>query len=125
MPKAPPQQPPYPVINPDPTVQTCLNALRFTDYLTIGGATAGSWAYGYIFGKPVRGPTAATAATIGFTFGVLYTSQAALARFLGYQENAKEVKKYGLYETQPGPSDYEGKPLGSHYYNQPINWTKN
>ena len=121
---APISQPKYPVVNPDPSVETCLKSLRTSDYLTIGGVSAGSWAYGYIFGKPVRIPTAGTAFGIGLTFSLFYTSQKALGRLMGYDENAKEVAKYGLWHSQPSESDYIGKPSGSHYYNQPIAWTK-
>lgn len=124
MTNAPIYQPKFPVVNPDPTVETCLKSLRTTDCVTIAGVSAGSWTYGYIFGKPVRLPTAGTALGIGLTFSLFYTSQKALGRLMGYEENAREVVKYGLYPKQPSESDYVGKPSGSHYYNQPIAWTK-
>ena len=117
-------QPKYPVVNPDPSVETCIKSLRYSDYATIGGISAGSWAFGYVFGKPVRVPTAGTAMGIGLMFSVIYTSQKALGRLMGFEENNTEVKKYGLYPDQPSETDYVGKPLGSHYYNKPISWTK-
>mmetsp|Transcript_4026 Transcript_4026/g.5468 ORF Transcript_4026/g.5468 Transcript_4026/m.5468 type:complete len:123 (+) Transcript_4026:36-404(+) len=116
-------QPPFPVVDPDPTVNKCLNSLRFSDYALISGVSAGSWAFGYIGGKPVRAATAGTTLGLGLLFGVIYTSQSALYRMMGYSENSREVKKYGLYPLQPSEADYVGKPRGSSYYKQPKSWT--
>lgn len=92
--------PKYPIVNPSPSVDDCVGALRISDYFAAAGVTAGSWGYGYIFGKPVRMPTASTAAAIGFTFATFMVLQDTRARLMGYKENAKEIKKYGLHSEQ-------------------------
>merc|ERR1712176_1211313 len=68
---------------------------------TIGGATAGSWLYGYVFGKPLRHGAAYTAASIGFTFGCFLVLQNTRERFLGRKENALEARKFGVHPDQP------------------------
>jgi hypothetical protein len=87
--------PKYPVVNPDPEVDDCIKSMRWRDYFLLAGATAGSWGYGYVLGKPVRMPTANTAAAIGFTFATFVVLQDTRGRLMGYNENAKEVQKYG------------------------------
>lgn len=52
-------------------------------------------------GKPTRMPCAATAATIGLTFAGMLILQDTRARLLGYDENAKEVNKFGMWPEQP------------------------
>ena len=93
--------PKYPVVNPSPSVDNCVKSMRFRDYAVLGGVTAGSWCYGYVFGKPARMPTASTAAALGLTFAGMVVLQDTRARLMGYEENAKEVNKFGLYHTQP------------------------
>jgi len=90
----------YPIINPDPTVDDCVKSLRFSDYFNIVGITSGSWAYGYIVGKPARFPTANCAATLGFTFVSLMCLQNTRNRMLGIKENEKEVKKFGMWKKE-------------------------
>ena len=93
--------PKFTVVNPSPTVDDCIKTMRFRDYCVLAGVTAGSWGYGYVFGKPVRMPTASTAATIGLTFAGLVVLQDTRGRLMGYKENAKEVKLYGAHPNQP------------------------
>lgn len=88
----------HPIVNPEPTVDDCVGALRFSDYMSLFGITSGSWAFGYVVGKPVRFPTANCAATIGFTFASLVCLQNTRGRLLGYKENAKEVKTFGMWQ---------------------------
>ena len=90
----------FPIVNPSPSVDDCLKSMRFRDYMVFASATATSWGYGYICGKPVRGPTAATAATIGFTFAGMVVLQDTRCRLMGYKENAKEISKYGMWHEQ-------------------------
>jgi len=42
----------------------------------------------------MRGPAAATAATIGATAGAMFMFQNSYGRLMGYRENDREVKKY-------------------------------
>mmetsp|Transcript_51102 Transcript_51102/g.75861 ORF Transcript_51102/g.75861 Transcript_51102/m.75861 type:complete len:119 (+) Transcript_51102:124-480(+) len=93
-----PVAPEYTVINPKPKLDDVFHSLRKSDYFQIFGITSASWAYGYFFGRPVRMPTANTAATIGFTFATFLVTQNCQQRFMGYQENASEVKKFGAYQ---------------------------
>mmetsp|Transcript_36594 Transcript_36594/g.41754 ORF Transcript_36594/g.41754 Transcript_36594/m.41754 type:complete len:130 (-) Transcript_36594:1094-1483(-) len=88
----------YPVVNPDPSVDDCMKSMRIEDWLTLGGVTAGSWFYGYVAGAPVRTISAATSATIGFTFASFVCLQNNRARFLGLRENAREIREYGDYK---------------------------
>ena len=93
--------PKFPVVNPHPTVDDCVKSFRIRDYALTGGVTSACWGYGYIFGKPARMPTASTAAALGFTFAGFIILQDARDRLMGYKENTKEVKKYGLHASQP------------------------
>lgn len=93
--------PKYPIVKPDPTVDDVIKSLRGSDYLFFAGTMAGTWSYGFLLGKPVRGPTAAMCASAGFTFAMFYTMQNVRGRLLGYRENAKEVKQWGLAPIQP------------------------
>mmetsp|Transcript_14410 Transcript_14410/g.20568 ORF Transcript_14410/g.20568 Transcript_14410/m.20568 type:complete len:127 (-) Transcript_14410:155-535(-) len=94
-------EPKFTVVNPSPTVDDCVKSMRIRDYSVIGGITAGSWSYGYIFGKPARMPTASTAAALGFTFAGFLILQDTRKRLMGYAENTKEVKLYGAFPEQP------------------------
>mmetsp|Transcript_1614 Transcript_1614/g.2757 ORF Transcript_1614/g.2757 Transcript_1614/m.2757 type:complete len:131 (-) Transcript_1614:316-708(-) len=91
--------PKFPVVNPTPTVDDCIKSMRIKDYFTLLGLTSASWAYGYVTGKPLRMPTAATAATIGLTAAGIAVLQNTRARLMGYDENAREVKMYGMHPT--------------------------
>jgi|Transcript_22406 hypothetical protein len=92
--------PKYPIVNPSPEVNDCVKSMRLRDWFVLAGVTAGSWSYGYLLGKPVRGSAAATAASIGFTFGTFVILQDTSARLMGYKENAREVDKFGLAQWQ-------------------------
>jgi hypothetical protein len=93
--------PKYPIVNPSPSVDDCVKSMRIRDYFFLGGTTAATWSYGYIFGKPARMPTASTAAALGLTFAGMAVLQDTRARLMGYGENAKEVATYGLHPVQP------------------------
>ena len=97
--------PKYPIVNPSPEVDDCIKSMRIRDWAVLAGVTTGSWAYGFLTGKPVRGPAAATAASIGFTFGTFVILQDTRGRLMGYKENAREVKKYGLAKEQIPPEE--------------------
>jgi hypothetical protein len=93
--------PKYPIIKADPNVDDVVKGMRTSDYLFISSAMAGTYAYGFLLGKPVRGPTAVMCASAGFTFAMFHTMQTVRSRMLGYRENDREVKKYGLAPLQP------------------------
>ena len=95
--------PKYPIVKSDPTVDDVIKAMRSSDYLSFGGAVAATWTYGFLLGKPVRGPTAVMCASAGFTFAMFYTMQNVRGRLLGYRENAQEVKKWGTESMQHRP----------------------
>lgn len=95
--------PKFPIVKPDPSVDDVVKGMRSSDYLFVSGVMAGTYAYGYILGKPVRGPTAVMCASAGFTFAMFHTMQTVRSRFLGYRENAREVNKYGMAPVQPRP----------------------
>jgi hypothetical protein len=90
----------YPIVKRDPTVNDCIDSMRLRDYAFLGGITSCTWAYGYITGRPVRYPTASTAAVFGFTFACLYVLQDTRDRLLGLRENSREVRKYGADPNQ-------------------------
>mmetsp|Transcript_8416 Transcript_8416/g.12980 ORF Transcript_8416/g.12980 Transcript_8416/m.12980 type:complete len:130 (-) Transcript_8416:1204-1593(-) len=97
----PVSDPKFPIVNPNPTVDNCMKSMRFGDWMSLGGITAGSWIYGYMVGKPFRTASASCAATIGFTFASIFVLQNTRGRFLGFRENSREVKIYGLDANQP------------------------
>jgi hypothetical protein len=92
--------PKYPIVNPSPTVNDCISSLRIRDYLVASGITSASWAYGYIFGKPYRHATASTAAAFGLTAAGMIVLQDSRGRLMGFKENQREVKLYGLHPEQ-------------------------
>ena len=83
----------FPIVNPTPTVDDCIKSLRFSDYCQWAGATAASFSYGFIVGKPARFVMAGLMAGIGFTFGSMVVLQNSRGRLMGYRENGKEQKK--------------------------------
>lgn len=93
--------PKFTVVNPSPDVDQSLRSCRTTDWLGAIGISGGSWAYGYIFGKPTRMACANTALALGMTCASMMLLQNGRARLRGYKENAREVKKYGAWPTQP------------------------
>ena len=102
--------PKYPIVNPSPDVDDCIKSMRMRDWFVLAGATSGSWGYGYLTGKPVRATAAATAASIGFTFGSFVVLQDTRGRLMGYKENSKEVKKFGLAQWQvPKEEPYDSR----------------
>eukprot|EP00518_Triparma_eleuthera_P004078 CAMPEP_0182463676 /NCGR_PEP_ID=MMETSP1319-20130603/7836_1 /TAXON_ID=172717 /ORGANISM="Bolidomonas pacifica, Strain RCC208" /LENGTH=118 /DNA_ID=CAMNT_0024663249 /DNA_START=30 /DNA_END=386 /DNA_ORIENTATION=+ len=90
--------PPFPKVSDSPTLSFTLSSLRLSDYATLAFCTFGSWSFGYVTGKPVRGPAAATAATLGFTAGSILAYQNSSGRLMGFLENGREVKRYGTEE---------------------------
>ncbi len=53
--------PKFTVVNPSPDFDQSLRSLRVSDYLGAAAISSGSWAYGYVFGKPTRIACANTA----------------------------------------------------------------
>ena len=93
--------PKFPVVNPSPDVDQTIRSLRTSDYLLATFLTSGSWAYGYIFGKPTRMACASTAMALGMTAAGMAILQNGRSRLMGYRENAREVKIYGAWPVQP------------------------
>lgn len=93
--------PKFTVVNPSPDVNQSLRSLRITDYLGATALTAGSWAYGYVFGKPTRIACANTAMALGMTAASMMLLQNGRARLRGFRENTREVKMYGPWPVQP------------------------
>jgi hypothetical protein len=93
--------PKYPIVKADPNVDDIVKSMRGSDYRFFAGTMVGSWTYGYLLGKPIRGPTAAMCASAGFTFAMFYTMQTVRSRLLGFRENDTEVNKWGLAPIQP------------------------
>lgn len=119
--------PKYPIVKADPTVDDIVKGMRTSDYLFFTGVCAGTYAYGFLLGKPVRGPTAVMCASAGFTFAMFHTMQTVRSRFLGYRENDREVKKYGLAPMQPRAYDVYDKrnpARQSVLTKPPLDWDK-
>mmetsp|Transcript_51755 Transcript_51755/g.110044 ORF Transcript_51755/g.110044 Transcript_51755/m.110044 type:complete len:130 (+) Transcript_51755:105-494(+) len=93
--------PKFTVVNPSPDVDMVLKSLRFSDWLSAAALSGGSWAYGYMFGKPTRMACANTGLMIGMTAASMLVAQNSRARLRGYRENAKEVKMHGAWPVQP------------------------
>eukprot|EP00934_Nitzschia_sp_Nitz4_P001894 Nitzschia sp. Nitz4//scaffold133_size116822//80716//81096//NITZ4_003814-RA/size116822-processed-gene-0.124-mRNA-1//1//CDS//3329535417//1894//frame0 len=117
--------PTFPVVKADPSVDDVIKSIRFSDYVVAAGTLAGTYTYGYLLGKPVRGPTAVMCASAGFTFAMFYTMQNVRGRLLGYRENAKEVQKWGVSAEVPAAA-----PMGDRRFpgrselltKTPLNW---
>lgn len=62
------------------------------------GATVASWGYGFMVGKPARFGVSGMMAAIGFTFGSMVAVQNTRGRLMGFRENEREQKKYGIAE---------------------------
>ena len=117
--------PKFPIVKADPTVDDVIKSMRFSDYTFMAGTLAGTWTYGYLLGKPVRGPTAVMCASAGFTFGMFYIMQNVRGRLMGYRENAKEVKQWGLAPLQPrlaAEGDQRFPQRQSLVTRPPLNW---
>lgn len=85
----------FPVVNPTPTVDDCVRAMRPSDFFQFAGATVGSWGYGFMVGRPARFAMAGLMAGIGCTFGSMVILQNTRGRLMGLRENSREVKMYG------------------------------
>ena len=92
-------KPKFPIIDAAPDTNKTLGAMRFSDYGVIVAAGGSSWIFGYVTGRPLRMPAAATACTIGISAGVLLACQNSFGRLMGYHENAREVAKYGVPDS--------------------------
>ncbi|KAK4537458.1 hypothetical protein CDCA_CDCA12G3483 [Cyanidium caldarium] len=79
------EPPPYPVIDPSPTLGAVLQECRPREYFTVVGATAASAFYGYLVGFPVRIPSTYCATIIGAMGGLCLAYQNACGRLLGYK----------------------------------------
>uniref|UniRef100_A0A7S1FYI5 NADH-ubiquinone oxidoreductase 21kDa subunit N-terminal domain-containing protein n=1 Tax=Corethron hystrix TaxID=216773 RepID=A0A7S1FYI5_9STRA len=95
------RRPQWPVVHPEPDSSLTVAAMRWSDVGVAALATAFSYGVGYVVAPyprtRLRGPTAATAATIGMTFGAMYAVQNTWIRLMGYTENAREVKRFGTF----------------------------
>jgi hypothetical protein len=92
----------YPVANIEVNVENCLGAIRFSDCCQWTGATIGSWGYGFLVGRPARFHMAGLMAAVGFTFGSLFVLQNTRGRLMGFRENAREIKMYGVSDRMIG-----------------------
>jgi NADH-ubiquinone oxidoreductase complex I, 21 kDa subunit len=85
---------PYPAVKTNPTLDDCMRCIRTSDYMQLIGATAATWGYGFIVGKPARFAVAGMMAGIGFTFGTLVVVQNTRGRLMGFRENEREMKRF-------------------------------
>lgn len=104
----------YPIVSSKPSLEDCLRTLRTGDYFQWAGATVGSWAYGFMVGRPARFSIASLMAGIGFTFGSMIALQNTRGRLMGLRENGREVAKYGIQKMAPGEGFYG--PLDFHKF---------
>ena len=65
------------------------------------GATVASWGYGFAVGRPARFAIAGLMAGIGFTFGSMVVIQNTRGRLMGFRENEREQKMWGVAEDAP------------------------
>mmetsp|Transcript_25545 Transcript_25545/g.70547 ORF Transcript_25545/g.70547 Transcript_25545/m.70547 type:complete len:107 (+) Transcript_25545:85-405(+) len=84
----------YPIVNNDPSVGDAFSSARISDYFFVAGVTGGSWALGFLRGRPIRHTAAGIMMTVGFTFSTFYVLQSCRDRLLGSVPNGPEVKYY-------------------------------
>mmetsp|Transcript_28884 Transcript_28884/g.29239 ORF Transcript_28884/g.29239 Transcript_28884/m.29239 type:complete len:106 (-) Transcript_28884:251-568(-) len=92
--------PEYPVVYPNPTFDDVVKTTNFGDLMKGAAITSATWCYGYVYGKPVRIPSANTAAAIGFTFAGFYMMMDKRMRLMGIKPNDGLVKAHGTAEER-------------------------
>lgn len=109
----------YHPVKPDPTMDDCLRAFRFSDYMQWAGVSVASWGFGFAVGKPARFGVAGLMSAIGFTFGSMVALQNSRGRLMGFRENTRELKKFGSPEgsEQLTPGSSLRPPLDFTKYN--------
>ena len=71
------------------------------------GATAASWSYGFIIGRPARFAIAGLMAGLGFTFGSFVVIQNTRGRLMGFRENVREQEKFGVEQEVETKIDWK------------------
>jgi hypothetical protein len=91
------QQPSYPVVKNEPTLDNCIKTMTlWREGLQVAGITAATWGYGYVLGRPVRFATANTASVLGFSFAAMWVTQNARFRLKGFEPNSREQGIFGI-----------------------------
>ena len=67
---------------PEPST-TAMSNFSFGDLMTWGSVTAASIPFGYMVGRPIRGPTMGLTAAIGATGGFMLAYQNSVGRLTG------------------------------------------
>ena len=80
-------QPQFRVVNPKPSFGDTLANFKPGDLATWGTITAVSLPFGYIVGKPIRGPTVVLTGIIGGLGGFLMAYQNSYGRLTGHKES--------------------------------------
>ena len=87
-------------------VQLCSRSSFHFSYIQVG-ATAGCWGYGFIIGRPARFAIAGLMAGLGFTFGSFVMVQNTRGRLMGFRENLREQKQFGVEEIVESKLDWK------------------
>merc|ERR1711916_250240 len=83
--------PSFPVIHEAPGPFVSLRHARFSDWVK-GSVLAGAMLpVGYLIGRPIRGPVMGFMFVAGSLAGVMFASQNASYRLMGFRENEREV----------------------------------
>lgn len=80
-------QPRFRVVNPKPSSGDVLGNFKPGDLMTWGTVTAVSLPFGYLVGKPIRGPTVVLTGIIGGLGGFLMAYQNSYGRLTGHKES--------------------------------------
>ena len=76
-------EPSFPVENACPSFADAMSNFSIGDLMTWGSVTAASIPFGYLVGRPIRGPTMGLTACIGATGGFMLAYQNSVGRLTG------------------------------------------
>lgn len=101
--------PPFPVIDPQPTLSRIIGAFRSSDWAITALLTTVGYGWGFKLGRlPWAGVFATTGVLGGLQLGYIKSA----SRLLGHDRNEQELNKYGYWRPPP-PTDVVTAPRSS------------
>lgn len=107
--------PPFPVIDPSPSLGRVVTAFRPSDWAIATALTTLGYAWGWKVGRmPWGGLFASVGILGGFNIGYVRS----FSRLLGYERNEVELDKYGYWRPlppSPAPTPAHPNPIDTKY----------